>query len=54
MFPVKRHSDLGGLSAGIQGSIKLGFLVGSPPARLEFHFFAFSLSKVVLVMDWIQ
>jgi hypothetical protein len=31
--PVKRYSYLGGLFAGIQESIKLGFLVRSPSAR---------------------
>jgi hypothetical protein len=39
-YPVKRHSYLGGFFAGIQESIKLGVLVGSPPARRRFHFFA--------------
>jgi hypothetical protein len=39
-YPVKRHSYLGGFFADIQESIKLGVLVGSPPARRRFHFFA--------------
>jgi hypothetical protein len=37
--PVKRHSYLAGLFAGIQESIKFGFLIGTPTARLWFHFF---------------
>jgi hypothetical protein len=51
--PVKRHGYLGRLFAGIQESIKLGFLVGSPAAR-GFFFFAFSPSRVVLTADWTQ
>jgi hypothetical protein len=50
----KRHSYLAGLFTGIQESIKLGFLVGGPPARRGFHFSAFSPNKVVLAMDWTQ
>jgi hypothetical protein len=38
---VNRHGYLGGLFAGVQESIKLGFLVGSPSARCGFHFSAF-------------
>src|ERR1700722_184778 len=51
---VNRHGYLGGLFAGVQESIKLGFLVGSPSARCGFHFSAFSLSRVVLTTDWTQ
>jgi len=52
--PVNRHGYLGGLFAGVQESIKLGFLVGSPSARCGFHFFTFNPSKVFRAMDWKQ